>query len=116
VTIVGTNFGREGFVQFRPESGPYSKDPFAANITVPHSAMFVHNHTHMIFAMPEGAGYDLRVVASIGGQESITTDKTFTYDPPSISLIKSPTRSVADCSPRVALMRIGTGNKHNGCE
>jgi sugar lactone lactonase YvrE len=111
VTIIGTNLGREGFVQFRPESGPYSKDPFAANITVPHSAMFVHNHTHMIFAMPEGAGYDLRVVASIGGQESITMDKTFTYDPPSIILIKSPTRSVADCSPRVALMRIGTGNK-----
>jgi hypothetical protein len=111
VTIVGTNFGRVGFVQFRPESGPYSKDPFAANITVPHSAMFVHNHTHMIFAMPEGAGYDLRVVASIGGQESITTDKTFTYDPPSIILIKSPTRSIADCSPRVALMRVGTGNK-----
>jgi hypothetical protein len=111
VTLVGTNFGREGFVQFRPVGSPYAKDPFAANITVPHSAMFVHNHTHMIFAMPEGAGYDLRVVASIGGQESITTDKTFTYDPPSISLIKSPTRSIADCSPRVALMRIGTGNK-----
>jgi hypothetical protein len=111
VTLVGTNFGREGFVQFRPVGSPYAKDPFAANITVPHSAMYVHNHTHMIFAMPEGAGYDLRVIASIGGQESITTDKTFTYDPPSISLIKSPTRSIADCSPRVALMRIGTGNK-----
>jgi hypothetical protein len=111
VTIVGTNFGREGYVQFKPLTGPYAKDPFAANITVPHSAMFVHNHSHMIFAMPEGAGYDLRVVATIGGQESITTDKTFTYDPPSIILIKSPTRSVADCSPRVALMRIGTGNK-----
>jgi hypothetical protein len=111
VTLVGTNFGREGFVQFRPVGSPYAKDPFAANITVPHSVMYVHNHTHMIFAMPEGAGYDLRVIASIGGQESITTDKTFTYDPPSISLIKSPTRSIADCSPRVALMRIGTGNK-----
>jgi len=111
VTIVGTNFGHEGFVQFKPVTGPYAKDPFAANVTVPHSAMFVHNHTHMIFAMPEGAGYDLRVVASIGGQESITTDKTFTYDPPSITFIKSPTRSIADCSPRVALMRIGAGNK-----
>jgi hypothetical protein len=110
VTIEGTNFGRDGFVQFRPESGPYAKDPFAANITVPHSAMLVHNHTHMIFAMPEGAGYDLHVVASIGGQESITTGKSFTYDPPSIILIKSPTRSVADCSPRVVLVRVGLGN------
>lgn len=109
ITVVGTNLGRAGSVQLIPTAN--LGDPTTVTINVPSSAMLSHNHTHMVFYLPEGAGYDLLVQVVIGGVTSSSVGAPlFSYDPPSITRIASAQRTAAECSSRVVLQAVGSGN------
>jgi len=115
VTITGNDFGLAGTIEFRPSCYPTCTDP--TMVTIPVNTKYVHNHTHIIFPMPEGAGADLVVVVNIGGNEAALT-RTFSYDLPSVAMIgsrgqqvSSPSRwSFPDCAPRIQLVRSDVSN------
>ncbi len=98
VTLSGSNLGRAGSVQLRPTV--LQADSPAVTITVPHSAMTLHNHTHMVFPMPEGAGDHLQVVAVVGGQDSVGTSVFFSYEAPIVASIVNADRGEAECAVR----------------
>ena len=115
MTIVGTNLGLNGSVELRPAcflnvggcvDASGRPDATAVTVVVPDSAIFEHNHTALVFAMPEGAGANLNVVAVVGGQDSAPGPIVFSYDPPSIDHIGHSTRSDANCLPTVQLTPI----------
>ena len=98
VTLVGTNLGRAGSLQFLPTSA----DATAAIITVPQWTISVHNHTTMIFSLPEGAGANLQVAAFVGGASSVGVAPPvfFSYQPPKVLAVASATSQLT-CTPTV---------------
>ena len=105
VTVLGTNLGRIGSLELRPLCFPACLDATSVVIVVPQSAFFVHNHTAMIFAMPEGVGANLLVVAVVGGQDSssVAPQVLFSYLPPIVERIWSVDPSLK-CTPTLALV------------
>jgi VCBS repeat-containing protein len=103
VTLVGTDLGLVGSVEFRPAIASENLPV----VIVPSSSLLVHNHTHMVFPMPEGAGSLLTVHAVIGGQDSAEL-VPFVYDPPSVVDLVRGGSTAAQCAPR--LEEIGYGN------
>jgi len=96
MTLDGMNLGIVGSIEFRPV---YVEENLPV-VTIPHSAMLFHNHTRMVFPMPEGAGRLLMVHVVLNGQES-TEEIFFSYDPPSvISTQQRYDKAISDCTPR----------------
>lgn len=95
VTLIGTSLGAFGSVEFRPV---LADEQWLGVVTVPAASILVHTDTVMVFRMPEGAGRSLRVVAIIGGQESVE-NITFAYDPPTVDSIMRADKTAAECAP-----------------
>ena len=98
VTVLGANLGRAGALQFVPTS----TDATAALITVPQWAVLVHNHTAIVFSLPEGAGANLQVAAFVGGATSagVAPPVFFSYLPPKVLAVSSATSQLT-CTPTV---------------
>jgi hypothetical protein len=97
MTIYGFNFGLEGYVTFVPTV----TSDVQITLTVPHSDMIVHNHTAMIFPVPQGLGYDLQVFANAGLQTNDPTPPLFfSYSIPVVTSISNAARTVEFCTPR----------------
>ena len=97
---VGANLGRIGSLELRPLCFPACASATSVVITVPQSAFFVHNHSALVFAMPEGVGADLLVVAVVGGQDNAAAapQVLFSYLPPIVERIWSDDATLK-CSP-----------------
>lgn len=110
VTLTGTNLGRgNSSVVLSPISAS------ATQIVVPESAFLVHNHTTIVFAMPEGSGNGFYVSVDIGGQSSTTPGSiTFAYDPPSVSAVGSVEPQFASCAPLPHVVRASGSGVGNG--
>ena len=98
VTLLGVNLGRAGSLQFLPTS----TDATAVIVDVPQGAKLVHNHTHIVFSLPEGAGANLQVVVFVSGATSVGVSPPvfFSYQPPKVLAVASASSQLT-CTPTV---------------